>query len=401
MRRDALAFVVLGAILAAAPVALAQPAEEEPARAPGWTLTPAVVVGWQWDSNVAMVPEGFNQEILADQVLLVTPSASLDFQGRHTTFGAGYSGAVRRYRAVGELDSYDQRFRAAFAHRPSVRLLVFARGGAARLPTTEDTELNGVPFRRTGSRVINGAGGVEARLTKFTTLRAAYELVDAEFDHERILPTFVLGGRSHGVTADLSRRFSERIAFGGVYEVRFARIRTQLGSEDPLTYQIMGGSTRFTLGPVSSLLIAGGLSTLTDPRFNDTSVGPFLRVSYGHHFERAILNAGYERSFVPTFGFAASSQTEQLNASLLMPVARNRAYVQASTAWRRNDPLLEEDPALKSLWIGATVGYAIARMVRVEGFYHNAWQDTPIAGGKVNRHRVGAQLVLSAPVRVP
>jgi hypothetical protein len=75
-------------------------------------------------------------------------------------------------------------------------------------------------------------------------------------------------------------------------------------------------------------------------------------------------------------------------------------YVQATTAWRRNNPLLANDPALKSFWLSATTGYAIARPVRIEGYYTTAWQDTRVAGGQVNRHRLGVQVVLSTPVRV-
>ena len=401
MRALTLRTLALAATLAVPVSAAAQSAEGEPAQAPGWTLTPAVTVGWLWDSNVGMVTEGFGQDIRADHLLLITPSGSATFVGRHTEFNAGYAGTLRRYRDVNELNSFDQRVRVSLAHRANARLLFFGRENFSRLPTTDELELNGVPFRRTGSRLNSATGGIEARFTKFTTLRAAYEFINVDFDHERVLPTFVLGGRSHGVTADLSRRTSERIAFGVLYEVRFAQIKTQLGTDEPLRFQIMGGSTTWALTPMSRLTLAGGVSTLSDPSLNDTSIGPFLRAGFQQHFERATLNLGYERSFVPTFGFAASTQTEQIFGSLLMPVARNRAYLQATTAWRRNNPLLENEPALTSFYLSTTAGYALARTVRVEGFYTTSWQDTRVAGGQVNRHRLGAQLVLLAPVRVP
>jgi hypothetical protein len=397
----ALVAVVIGALLAGPRPAAAQSAEGEPGQAPGWTFTPAVVVGWFWDSNVAMVSQGFNQDIRADNVFLITPSGSMDFLGKHTNFGIGYSGTVRRYRDVNELNGFDQRFRVSVAHRPTARLLLFGREGFARLPTTDETELNGVPFRRMGSRLNNASGGFEYRLTKLSTLRAAYEFVDVAFDHDRLLPTFVIGGRSHGVTSEFTRRLTERVALGAIYEIRFAQIKTELGTDQPLRFQIVGASSRYTLGPMTSIVLAGGISTLSDPGIGDTNVGPFIRAGITHHLERATLDAGYERSFVPTFGFAASTQTEQLHGSVVMPVYRNRAYVQASTAWRRNNPLLANEPPLKSFWLSTTVGYTVARPVRIEGFYTTAWQDTRVAGGQVNRHRVGAQVVLSSPVRVP
>lgn len=370
-------------------------------QAPGWTFTPAVVLGWLWDSNVALVTEGFNQDIRADNLLVITPSGSIDFQGKHTTFGAGYSGTVRRYRDVNELNSFDQRLRVSVSHRPTARLLVFGRESFARLPTTEETELNGVPFRRVGSRMNTAMAGVEYRLTKFSTLRAGYELVDVAFDREQGLPFFVVGGRSNGITSEFSRRISERLALGALYEVRFAEIKTEGGDNQPLRFQEMGGSAQYTLGPSTTLNAAAGISTLSDPSLTDTKVGPFIRAGIIHHLERATINGSYERSFLPTFGFAASTQTEQIHGSVLMPVYRNRMYVQATTAWRRNNPLLANESALKSYWLSGTVGYAIARPVRIEGFYTRAWQDTRTAGGQVNRNRVGAQLVLSSPVRVP
>jgi hypothetical protein len=294
--------LVAGFVLLAGSHARAQTAEGEPGQAPGWTFTPAVVVGWLWDSNVAMVTEGVGQDIRSDNLLVITPSGSMDFLGKHTSFGAGYSGTIRRYRDVNELNSFDQRLRFNVAHRPTARLLIFGREGFSRLPTTDETELNGVPFRRVGSRLNNGSAGFEYRLTKLSTIRAAYELVDVSFDREQGLPSYVTGGRSHGVTTEYSRRLTEHVALGGIYEVRFAQINTESGIDQPLRFQVMGASSRLRLGPMTTLLLAGGLSTLSDPTLGDTNVGPFIRAGVTHHLERAVLDAGYERSFVPTFG---------------------------------------------------------------------------------------------------
>ena len=396
----AAAALVLACSLVGVPPAAAQ-SEGEPSQAPGWTFTPAMVVGWLWDSNVALVTEGFNQDIRSDNLLVITPSGSMDFLGRHTTFGAGYSGTIRRYREVNQLNSFDQRLRVSASHRPNARMLLFGRETFARLPTTEETELNGVPFRRIGSKLNTATAGVEYRVSKFSTLRGTYEFIDVAFDRQQGLPTFVVGGRSNGFTSEFSRHLSERFSIGALYELRLADIRTALGTTQPLRFQVIGGSSHITLGPATTLTAAAGVSTLSDPGLADTNIGPFIRAGVTHHLQRATLNGSYERSFLPTFGFAASTQTEQIRGSVLMPVYQNRMYVQASTAWRRNDPLLAQETALKSYWLSATVGYAIARPVRVEGFYTTAWQDTRSAGGQVNRSRIGAQVVLSSPVRVP
>jgi hypothetical protein len=399
MRRY-LAGLVLACAAAVPHTAVAQTVEGEPTQAPGWTFTPAVIVGWMWDSNVALVT-AVNENIQSDSMLVLTPSGSVSFLGKHTSLGAGYSGTIRRYREVGELNSFDQRLRVGFTHRPTARLEISARESFSRLPTTEDTELNGVPFRRIGSKVNSAGGGFEYRLTKLSTIKAQYELVDVSFDHVEGSPAFVIGGRSHGLSSDYSRRITERIALGAVYEIRFANVKTNVETDEPVRFQVAGASTRFALGPATSLMLTGGLSTLSAPRLTGTSIGPFIRAGITHHLQRATLDAGYERSFTPTFGFAASTQTEQIHGSVLMPVYQNRAYVQASTNWRRNDPLLSNEIALTSFFLTATAGYAVARPVRLEGFYTSAWQDTRSAGGRMNRHRLGVQVVLSSPVRVP
>jgi opacity protein-like surface antigen len=393
-------FVVFVALLAPY-TAAAQSTEGEPGQAPGWTFTPAVIVGWMYDSNVGMVTEGFNQDIRADSLMVVTPSGSMDYRGKHTSLGAGYSGTFRRYRDFNELDSFDQRLRVNVSHRPAARLLIFGREGLSYLPTTEETELNGVPFRRVGSRVNSAGAGFEYRLSKLWTLRTAYEFVDVSFDRQQGLPTFVVGGRSNGILSESTRRLTERLSLGGIYEIRFAQIKTEAGIDQPLRYQSLGAVTRYTIGPATLLSLAGGVSTLADPGIGDTRIGPFVRAGITHHLQRATLDGGYERSFVPTFGFAASTQTEQVHGSVLMPVYQNRVYVQASTSWRRNNPLVATDPSLKSHWLSATVGYAVARPVRLEGYYTSAWQDTRVAGGEVNRHRIGVQVVLTSPMRIP
>lgn len=391
---------VVVALALMVPPAAAQTVEGEPAQAPGWTFTPSVIVGWMWDSNVALVT-AVNENIQSDSMLVLTPSGSMNFLGKHTSLGAGYSGTIRRYREFNELNSFDQRLRLSFTHRPSARLEISARELFSRLPTTEDTELNGVPFQRIGSRVNSAGGGFEYRLTKLSTIKALYELVDVSFDRGEGSPAFIVGGRSHGISSDYSRRVTEQIALGAVYEIRFANVKTNVETDEPVRFQVIGASTRFALGPATSLMFTGGLSTLSAPRLTGTSIGPFIRAGITHHLQRATLDAGYERSFTPTFGFAASTQTEQIHASVLMPVYQNRAYVQASTNWRRNDPLLSNEIALTSFFLTATAGYAVARPVRLEGFYTSAWQDTRTAGGQMNRHRLGVQVVLSSPVRIP
>jgi predicted DCC family thiol-disulfide oxidoreductase YuxK len=103
---------------------------------------------------------------------------------------------------------------------------------------------------------------------------------------------------------------------------------------------------------------------------------------------------------VPTFGFGGSSQSESFNAYIGMPVTRNRVYVQQSVTWYRSDPFVTTSPALDSLWLHSTVGYAMSRWLRLEGFYSFARQNSSIPGGLIHRQRIGAQVVLAQPMRI-
>ena len=83
-----------------------------------------------------------------------------------------------------------------------------------------------------------------------------------------------------------------------------------------------------------------------------------------------------------------------------MPIPRNRAYVQASVAWRHSIPYVSTDLELDSILARSTLGYALARWFRVEGFYAFTRQDSKVTGGEINRHRIGAQVVISQPMRI-
>jgi hypothetical protein len=47
-----------------------------------------------------------------------------------------------------------------------------------------------------------------------------------------------------------------------------------------------------------------------------------------------------------------------------------------------------------------TAGYNTSRWLRLEVFHIYTRQDSRITGGEINRHRAGAQLVLSQPMRI-
>lgn len=62
--------------------------------------------------------------------------------------------------------------------------------------------------------------------------------------------------------------------------------------------------------------------------------------------------------------------------------------------------MVVDELPLDTTLLRSTFGYATTRFLRVEAFYTFTWQDSRIAGGKVNRQRIGAQIVIAQPMRI-
>jgi hypothetical protein len=167
-----------------------------------------------------------------------------------------------------------------------------------------------------------------------------------------------------------------------------------------LTFHDAGGTAQVALSGSTRASFGAGFSFLDDRSLQETRTGPYVRADITHGTEHATVGAGFERMFVPSFGFGGSSQSQQLRAFIQMPLNRNRMYVQGSASWRRTDPFVANELRLDTTMLRSTVGYSATRFLRVEGFYVFTRQDTRIAGGKVNRQRAGAQVVISQPMRI-
>ena len=83
-----------------------------------------------------------------------------------------------------------------------------------------------------------------------------------------------------------------------------------------------------------------------------------------------------------------------------MPLDASRMYLQGSASWRRTDPFVADELPLDTTLLRTTLGYSATRILRLEGFYAFTRQDSRIAGGKVNRQRVGANVVIAQPMRI-
>jgi hypothetical protein len=371
-----------------------QPAEFESWGLPGWSFTPGVVIGALFDSNVALANVQPDAKPPSDKMFNLEPFGQLEYHGPRTSLSAGYQGFLRRYLDFDELNNYESRAYVELRERLTRRVTIIAADSFQRSSTTDQVQLNGVPFMRNGSRYNDAAVTVQARLTPTVDLNARYELTWVDFVRK---VTFLNSGYVNGLHADVTRRLSDRFSAGGEYSVRFANLNE--GTRN-LVFQDVGGVARYQAGRDTQIEAAGGLATLQDHLRLETKTGPYVRASLVHRLERAALGFEAGRTFVPSFAFGGSNQSEYAQGYVEMPVARNRLYVQESVSFRRVSPFFETDQPLDSTWLRSVVGYGLQRWFRIEGYYQFTHQDSRIPGGNISRHVAGVQFVVAQPMRI-
>jgi hypothetical protein len=364
------ALVVLS--LAAAAVSAQQQEQIEPvSRPPGWSFIPSVAIGALFDSNLALTsPRADLGETQGDSLFTIQPMGELSMISRRTDFSASYRGTVRRYTDVDALNGYDQRFNLSLRRAATKRLSFFVNNTYADQPTTDDTMLNGVPFRRTGSISNRFAGGAEGRLSKTMTLSGRYDQTWSKFDDNDLA---LNDGTIHEMKGQLLRHVTPKLAIGADYAFRIADMAE---GQRHLTFHDVGGSVDWALGPHTKVTAGAGFSTLTEEQFNERRSGPYFNGRIDHATEYVSFGA-YVRA----------------------PIGR-RMYTNGSFTWRHYLPFEIDSLEGDAFWLRSSLGYMIAPWGRVEGFYIHTLQDTLVTGGEISRHRVGVQLVLSQPMRI-
>ena len=274
---------------------------------------------------------------------------------------------------------------------------MFARNSFMDTPATDAIQVAGVPFSRTGTRHDEFEGGASVAVTKRLEVRSAYRYQWLEFDQSGTITDALLqGGRSHGVLVDARQQVSNRWKVGASWDYRHALIGQTAGAFD-----IQNAEALVEWQASPSIVIEGGagVSYLSLPAPLGSETGPAGHVTFRKQTEYAFFTVGAMRSFVPAFSFGGSLRNQEVTAGVRVPFAARRAYVQSSLAWRDSQPVFANELGLRAFWVDATAGYLLRRWLRLEAYYVGAFQDTDVAGGQVDRNRVGVQFVTSRPVR--
>jgi hypothetical protein len=359
----------------------------------GWILTPAIAVSSGWDSNVFV--QGAGDEGTSDVVNTVNPRLGAAFNGRGTAVNINYSGAFLIYRDLDSLNSFDQRASLSARRRLSRHVTWFVENAFAIVPTTELSALVGVPFVRTGSKLDDFQTGVEANVTKLTTIAVAGNFQWVAFDENPAFATQLLGGHGVGGDASLRHRLSETTALLADYRFQYAFISQ---TDQTSAVQTVEGGFEHRFSEFVTAFAELGIARLNATVLGESRTGPSIRAGLSRHAGRSALEVSYSRTFVPAYSFGGTTRNEELMGSVTVPFAR-RFYGQAATAWRQNEPLTIGVPNLRSFWFEASLGYDWG-VAQIEGFYGGAHQVVDRPGGVVNRNRFGVQLVTSKRMRI-
>jgi hypothetical protein len=387
----------------AAMVATVSPAwaqlEPLPAARPtaGWVLTPAIAFGAVWDTNPTT--QNIASPTGSETVGLVSPRTTLTFTGRRASVSAGYSGTLERYQELTELTRYSQRGRLDSRYQMTPRLAFETRNNLTSTPTTDDLQLEGVPFVRVGSQMITSTSGFDYAVSPRSMLKSTYEFQWVNFDRgleSRPDFRFLQGGRAHMPGVEYFYAVSRRVKAGALYSYRHMVIDA---GEEIFGSHRTQATVDVQLAPYTSVYGRAGFDYLALRGSDETTSGPSYAAGITQRIRDISLTGSFERSIVPSFGFGGLVASNSVHAGVTAPFGR--LSTAASFTYRKSDPVIRRDVLveLESYWTSASVGYLVTRWLRVEGFL-SLNQQYSSARGDVERTRVGVQFVTSKPVRI-
>lgn len=386
------------AALAVAGSAFAQPAPWAPERTTaGWTFTPGIAIGTLRDTNVTLVNEGNPKQ--DEWVGRVNPRGELQYNGRHTRFNVGYSGALEAYRTLDALNRYEQRSRASLRRQFSERLQLDASASYAVSPTTDRLELGTLPFVDIGSRTFDAGGVMRYAVSPRSTFDAEYRFQRVRFDQNTESVTFLNGGHAHSPAVRFTRSFTTRLGIGGEWQYRHATLQ---GVDDAFGVHNVLGTVSYQAGPSTTLTGALGTSSMQILSTDQSEWGPAFRAGVEHQVQRVSVYARYFRSFVPSFSFGGLTGNQQFSAGVRAPLSQaGRLAASGSTTFSRTSPVEELGLGYQSdsLAIHGAIEYQFAPWLRTEGFVTST-HHTSTARGNVDRLRIGIQFITSKPVRI-
>jgi hypothetical protein len=200
------------------------------------------------------------------------------------------------------------------------------------------------------------------------------------------------------------------VALGANYSFRRAVIT---GGVEPFDFHTTEAAVDYELSRLWSFKGSAGAVYLQPTSLTAGRLGPAGSASLNRTGARTTFHVGYLRTFIPSFGFGGTVESQDVGVSVRTPVFQaRRLYTSWSAIFRDNQPLagngviadpetgVVEQLPLRSLRMHTILGWEPQPWVRLEVFYSLVQQTSLRAGGYLDRNRVGFQIVTSKPMRM-
>jgi hypothetical protein len=377
---------------------------QEPTARPGFTFTPSFGFSELYDDNITLFGRRDAAEIESDDFITsYSPQAQLHYVGRRTNLGGGYGASLLDYRTFSRFNRWDQQANVTLRRTETARLNWGVHGTMLMTPSTDALDFAGIPFSPTGATTLNGRANTEYALTRRDSVSASFQLQKISFerndDDDPALP-YLRGGRSSEATGSYRRRMSARTAIGASYGLRRA---SAIDEPEDLRFHATRASVEFIVSERWSVDGGAGLDFVMATPSMPAQRAPAFSVSATRSDGRRRFHVGYQRLFLPSFGFGGAMQSQDANVTFYAPLFGSpRFYTEQGATFHDSVPLVEGPGRLKlrSFRTNSRIGWAPRPWVRVEGFYSRVMQTTLIPGGAIDRNRIGFVIVTSRPMRV-
>lgn len=373
-------------------------AEPEGALRPGWVFTPSLGFTETYDDNITLFGNRDAQN--HDLISSYTPHGTLTYYGRHTKVGAGYGGSFLNYRTFSLFNRWDQRGEFDLKRDETRRLSWYTHVNAAAMPSTEAIEFSGIPYSHTGATMFDGRGGGAFRLSGRDTVTSALQFQRVSFDRPGELTAYLRGGDARAWINTYRRKISGRTSVGADYTYRTAQVAQDIDRSVTHTAE---AAVDYALSEVWSISAGAGLTFLNATPISPAETAPSFRASADRSYSGTHFHVGYSQGLLPSFGFGGTVRSREAGVGYFTPLFNSRRfYTDHSAVFRDNVPIVEAPGRLRlrSLRTSSAIGWAPQPWVRVEGFYSLVMQTSLIAGGRLDRNRIGFRIVTSKPVRM-
>ena len=366
----------------------------------GWTFTPSFGLSETYDDNISLSGVNTFENVNNDYVATYFPGADLHYGGKHTTWDTGYTGSFLQYQTFSNLNRWNQHAHVDLRRQETLRWKWYGRGNVQAMPSTDAIELGGIPFRHTGATTADARAGVSYDFSARDGVSTAVNYQRISFDRPDDPRVFLRGGRVFESMNGWRHKISSRTAFGADYSYRRALVAGDLETFNLHTVQ---AAVDHDLDASWSVSGAAGLVYLESTATINGRTGPAWRIAVERHRASRTFHARYMRTYIPSFGFGGTIQNQEAGVGYRTPLFNNRrVYLDTSMVFRNDTPLTTEFQTLplRSLRGYATVGWSPQPWVRMEGFYTHLSQSSLVAGGRLDRNRIGFQIVTSKPMRI-